>query len=143
MKCDACPYALSCIAGRLDYHDGVSANFVLLCPECNRLMLGLNQPSVAGEPVFKTIDIFDCEQRHFSDEVRASWSRAIISGLAQRHQAYAIPDVGPGLRGKLSMGLCFKCADLMPVNAGGVHTTVRYLDDQTEDHVVPRSPTNE
>jgi hypothetical protein len=122
------------LAGRLDYHDGKSANFVLLCPECNRLMIGLKAATGPFPGDLRHIVIFDCELRHYSDEVRETWRKALKEGTVMREQAYLLPDLGPGLRSKLSMGLCFQCADLTPVKSSGAHVTVQYLDEnKTED----------
>jgi hypothetical protein len=139
MKCKKCEFNLSCLAARLDYHDGKHANVVLLCPNCNRLSVGIKiNPGRNLEdavPPQNTLTIFDCELRHYSSEVCKTWEIAVENGKANPGSSYPVPDIGPGLQGKLHMGLCYDCLERPPLNKEEL--LVKYPDDDKEETIAP------
>lgn len=126
MKCIDCQFNLLCHAGRLDSWSKEKMSIVQLCPLCNRLSVGFDE----------TLYIFECEQRTFSMDIIDTFKKLIEKGEATLASAVQVPDIGPGLIGKLSVGHCVSCMDMLPPKMRNI--TIKYLDEQTEENLTER-----
>jgi hypothetical protein len=126
MKCVDCQFNLLCHAGRLDSWSKEKMSIVQLCPNCNRLSVGFDE----------TLYIFECELRRLGEEPIAAFKRLLHEGSATLASAAQIQDMGPGLIGKLSLGMCVACLDALPPQMRDI--TIKYLDEQTEETLAER-----
>jgi hypothetical protein len=126
MKCVDCQFNLLCHAGRLDSWSKEKMSIVQLCPVCNRLSVGFD----------KTLYLFSCELRTFTDEHLAMFKRMRDAGDTTMASAAQMRDPGPGLIGKLSLGCCVACLDALPPQMRSI--TIKYLDTQTEETLAER-----
>ena len=127
MKCVDCQFNLLCHAGRLDSWSKEKISIVQLCPVCNRLSVGFDE----------TLYIFECELRKLGDGAVTVFKAMLEKGEASLASAAQIQDMGPGLIGKLSLGMCVACLDALP-SEHMRSITIKYLDEQTEETLAER-----
>jgi hypothetical protein len=81
--------------------------------------------------------IFACEKRYLSDDAQAVMNKKIQSKEFTAVSALRIPDMGPGLLGKLTLGFCFDCLDMIPPNKRAFK--IKYLDEGREEEFAEQS----
>lgn len=126
MKCVDCQFNLLCHAGRLDSWSKEKMSIVQLCPVCNRLSVGFDE----------TLYIFECELRQLDSAVVTAFKAMLKRGEASLASAAQMQDMGPGLIGKLSLGMCVACLDALPPQMRSIK--IKYLDTQTEETLAER-----
>jgi hypothetical protein len=77
--------------------------------------------------------IFECEKRHFSEEQLDKFEDMRHSGIMTMASVAQMPDPGPGLLGKLSIGYCVVCMPGLPPALRDV--TLKYLDEERSENI--------
>lgn len=126
MKCVDCQFNLLCHAGRLDSWSKEQQSIVLLCPRCNRLCVGHHE----------TLRIFKCEQRQLGPAALAHVAMEIAKRGVTPLSAAQVPDMGPGLVGKLTIAYCAACIDTLPPQMRKIK--IEYLDENRTETLEQR-----